>query len=233
MTNSSDIQVPPFVSRWYNQLKPLALKEAVPDPAQAGIFSIDVTVGFLSEGNLASERVGRIAQPVSRVFSDAYQHGIRTFVLLQDAHDPQTPEFAAFPPHSVQGSAETDTIPELRQLTFSNIFTIMEKNSLHPSLGTEFDSWLDEHGHRRRTLVLGDCADLCVYQLAIYLRLRANAFNLQDYEVIVPTNAVETFDVPEDKARETGALAHPAEFFHQVFLYHMALNGVKVVRELT
>ncbi len=233
MTNSSDIQVPPFVARWYSQLKPLALKEAVPDPTLAGVFSIDVTVGFLSEGNLASERVGRIAGPVSSVFTRAYQHGIRHFVLLQDAHDPQTPEFAAFPRHSVQGSAETNTIPELRDLPFADLFNIIEKNSLHPSLGTGFDNWLDDNRHIRKALVVGDCTDLCVYQLAAYLRLRANAFNVRDYEVIVPANAVETFDVTEEKALQTGALVHPAEFFHEVFLYHMALNGIRVVRELT
>jgi hypothetical protein len=28
-------------------------------------------------------------------------------------------------------------------------------------------------------------------------------------------------------------MPHPGDFFHRVFLYHLALNGVEVVRELT
>ena len=35
------------------------------------------------------------------------------------------------------------------------------------------------------------------------------------------------------RANAIGAFPHPGDFFHQVFLYHMALNGIQVVRALT
>ena len=50
--------------------------------------------------------------------------------------------------------------------------------------------------------------------------------------VIVPENAVQTYDMPVETASAIGALPHHGDFMHLVFLYHMRLNGVEVVREI-
>jgi len=231
--NTTTTSVPSYITRWFNELKPLPVKEAVPDASRACVFSADMIAGFLSTGNLASERVARLAQPVRETFDMSYRHGIRHFVLCQDTHHPGSPEFDAFPSHSVRGSEESTTIPELKSLPFSSIFTIIEKNSLNPALGTDFDKWLDEHRDVNTAIVVGNCTDLCVYQLAMHLRLRANALDYRDYAVIVPANAVDTYSLSEETARKTGALAHPGDFFHQVFLYHMAINGIRIIGKLT
>ena len=78
---------------------------------------------------------------------------------------------------------------------------------------------------------MGDCTDLCVYQLAMHLRMRANALNRSRFSVVVPANTVDTFDIPEFPATAPTS-AHPGDFFHEVFLYHMAQNGVRIVREI-
>jgi hypothetical protein len=62
--------------------------------------------------------------------------------------------------------------------------------------------------------------------------LRANALNLAHFSVVVAANVVDTFDIPHEPALAPGS-AHPGDFFHDVFLYHMAQNGVRVVREIT
>jgi hypothetical protein len=38
--------------------------------------------------------------------------------------------------------------------------------------------------------------------------------------------------MPVEVARALGALPHDADLLHQVFLYHMALNGIETVRSL-
>ena len=223
---------PAFIAEWYEQLRPHRLAEVVADPATAGVFSTDMTVGFCDRGNLASARVDALTEPVVDLFRRAHDLGVRHFVLLQDTHDPQTPEFAAWPVHCVRGTEEAETIPELKALPFADRFTVIEKNSLNPAIATSFDRWLDDRPELRTAIVVGNCTDLCVYQLAMHLRLRHDARNVPGVEVIVPANAVDTYDLPPESA-PAGALPHPGDFFHQVFLYHMALSGIHVVRDLT
>lgn len=224
-------EIPAFVATWYSQLPSQRLADLV-DPARTAVFSTDMTIGFCERGNLASPRVGALVGPVVDLFRRAHALGVRDFVLTQDTHHPQTPEFEAWPVHCVRGTEEAETVSELRALPFADRFTIIPKNSLHPALGTGFDAWLDEHAELRTAIVVGNCTDLCVYQLAMHLRLRHNAHNVAGVRVIVPANAVDTYDLSVETAEAVGAMAHPGDFFHQVFLYHLALNGIEVVREL-
>ena len=219
----SQPDVPAFVTEWFSKLESVSLHNTISHPESTGLFSADMINGFLRTGALASERVNTLTDPVTSLFSQAWEIGVRDFVLLQDTHDPETPEFGAYPPHAIVGTEESDTIPELATLPFAERLTVIEKNSLNPAIGTIFDSWLAEHDHLETAIVVGNCTDLCVYQLAMHLRLRANAFNLDDFEVIVPGNCVNTFDTP----------THPADYFHRLFLYHMAANGVRIVRDFT
>ncbi len=76
-------------------------------------------------------------------------------------------------------------------------------------------------------IVVGDCTDLCTYQLAMHLRLDANARQLQR-RVILPVDCVDTYDMPFEKAAAIGAIPHPAAFIHAVFLHNMHLNGVEI-----
>lgn len=223
--------IPPYIHDWFTHLPARELAAAI-DPATTAIFSADMINGFCHFGALASPRVNALIGPVVELFTRAHALGVREFVLVQDTHDPDAPEFTAWPPHCVRGTPEADTIPELAALPFANRFTVVEKNSLHPGHATEFDAWLAAHPEVRTAVVVGDCTDLCVYSLAMHLRLVANARNIPDLRVIVPANAVDTYDLPPDAAAAIGAFPHPAQFFHEVFLYHMALNGIEVVREL-
>src|SRR5215211_279005 len=226
------MSIPEFIASWYERLQPRSLAQVIADPASAAIFSSDMIIGFCERGNLASARVGALAEPVVDLFQRAHALGLRHFVLAQDTHHPETPEFDAWPVHCVRGSDEAETIPELQALPFANLLTVIEKNSLHPALETEFDPWLDAHPALRTAIVVGNCTDLCVYQLAMHLRVRHNARNVPGVSVIVPADAVDTYDLPVEAVLVIRGLPHPGDFFHQVFLYHMALNGIQVVREL-
>lgn len=228
---SERTSVPGFVTDWLETIGTVTMSDIASDPASVAVFSADMINGFLREGALASPRVDRITQPVLEVIYAAWDAGVTEFVFLQDTHDPATPEFAAYPPHSLAGSVESTMIPELQAVPFSERFTVIEKNSLNPAIGTEFDDWLDDHDHIRTAIVVGNCTDLCAYQLAMHLRMRANAGNDRDFTVIVPANAVETFDIASTDGSPPGT-AHPGDFFHAVFLYHMAQNGVQVIKAI-
>lgn len=224
--------IPPFVARWLDTVSSECLDDVVPDPATAAVFAADIINGFLREGALSSERIDGITGPVLELVRRAWGYGIRDFVFLQDAHPSDSPEFEAYPAHAVAGTRESEMIPELAELPFANFFTIIEKNSLHPAIDTDFDAWLDAHPDLRTAIVIGDCTDLCVTALAMHLRLRANAHGVQGFQVFVPMDCVDTFDIPEDPDLPPGT-AHPAEFFHAVWLYHLASNNIQVVRTLS
>src|SRR5436309_15971667 len=89
-----------YLEEWYNALAPLALGEIVAGaPERVALISIDVINGFCKSGPLAGERVGRLAQPMADLFQRAHDLGVRNLALTQDTHDPNTPEFLAYPPH--------------------------------------------------------------------------------------------------------------------------------------
>jgi nicotinamidase-related amidase len=157
---------------------------------------------------------------------------VREFVLAQDCHTPDAVEFADFPPHCQAGTSEANTIPELANLPFANLYQVVSKNSLNAFYGTDLGEWLEAHRNFSAVVIVGDCTDLCVHQTALHMKLYANAYNLK-MRVIVPENAVQTYDMSVETANAIGALPHDGDFMHLVFLFHMRLNGVEVVREIT
>ena len=218
-----------YVGEWVESLKPLPLSEVVVEPARTAIVSVDVIYGFCHEGPLASPRVQKIIDPIVKLFRNAHAAGVRHMVLIQESHEPDALEFDSYPPHGVRGTGESETVPEIKALPFYSEMTIVTKNSIHPALGTEFEKWLDGHRELDTFITIGDCTDLCTYQLAMHLRLRANAYQLK-HRVILPADCVETYDLPVSVAQQLGAVPHDGDLLHDLFLYHMGLNGVEVVK---
>ena len=221
-----------WLVNWYNNRPALELADLLAEVGGAdkvAVMAVDVTVGFCSEGALSSPRVGSIVRPVTRLFERAHALGVRHFVLPQDTHSADAIEFGSFAPHCVIGTAESETVPELRNLPFADLFTIIPKDSVSVSIGTQLEEWLVAHPEVTTFLVVGDCTDLCTHQLALYLRLRANAFKLHGVRVILPVEGVNTFDIPVSVAEELGIMPHHGDLLHLIFLYNMAENGVEVV----
>jgi nicotinamidase-related amidase len=175
--------------------------------------------------------VGALIPAVVDVFTRAHALGVRSLVLTQDTHDPQTPEFGFYPPHCLAGTPESQAVAELAALPFADQLVTIEKNSLSSHLGTRLGAWLAAHPQIDTFIIIGDCTDLCVFSAAMHLRLEANALNLQR-RVIVPAAAVDTFDTPVDVAQSLGIMAHDGDLHHALFLHTMAQNGVEVVAAL-
>jgi len=222
-----------YLSDWYDNLPEVAFADVVAgQPEQVALFSVDMINGFCKEGPLAGERVGALIEPVVTLFRQAHDLGVRAFLLAQDNHDPNTPEFAAYPAHCIAGTFESQAVAEIQELPFANEMTTITKNSLSADIGTDLGNWIRERPQLSTFVIIGDCTDLCVYSAAMHLRLYANAHNLQR-RVIVPAGAVDTFDTPVSVARDLDIKAHPGDLHHVLFLHHMAMNGVEVVAHLT
>lgn len=229
--NESTLDFLKYLDEWQENLPILSLHSILPAPDHAAIASIDMVNGFCKSGALASPRVNEIIPPVVSLFKSAWDLGLRHILLFQDTHEPNAVEFAQWPPHCVRGTSESETVDEIKSLPFYAQCLTFAKNSIQPGLNTGFQVWLDSNPEVDTYIVVGDCTDLCTYQLAMHLRLDANARQLKR-RVIAPANSIQTYDMTVAAAKNIGAMPHPGDLLHGIFLYHMALNGVEVVRSL-
>jgi nicotinamidase-related amidase len=220
-----------YLSTWITDLPSINIDKAIPDPEHSAIVSVDVTNGFCYQGPLASPRVASIVGPIARLFQRAWEKGLNNIVLIQDSHEPDAVEFAQWPPHCVRGTPEAETVPELKALPFFNGMVVIPKNSIQSALNTSFNEWQLAHPDIGTYIVTGDCTDLCTYQLAMHLRLQANA-NQVSHHIILPVNCTDTYDLPVEAALTMGAIPHPGNLINQIFLYHMMLNGVEIYKEI-
>jgi nicotinamidase-related amidase len=216
-----------YLEKWLNGLQPASILELAKDPASCVVISVDMIKGFCTIGPLASPRVEAIIQPIEKLLNLAWRFGIRSMVFLQDTHEPDAVEFGQYPPHCVRGTEESETVDEFKSLPFFDQITVMEKNSISSGLHTGLTNWLAERPKINTFFVVGDCTDLCTYQLAMHLRLDANARQLQR-RVILPVDCVDTYDLSVKEAAKISAVPHPASFVHAVFLHNMLLNGVEI-----
>jgi nicotinamidase-related amidase len=220
-----------YLEEWENHLKVVPLVQAAPDPTRTVIFSSDMVKGFCSIGPLASTRIASIIPHVVSLFENCWDYGIHNIVLVQDEHEKDAIEFGAYPVHCVRGSEEAQAIDEFKNLPFYDQMSIIHKNSISAALNTALKDWIDTHPDIDTFIIVGDCTDICIYQLAMYLRMDANA-NQQQRSVIVPADCVETFDRPATIAQIEGGFPHPGDLLHNLFLYHMALNSIEIVRRI-
>ena len=220
-----------FLDEWTQALPSVELKSVIQQPERSAIISVDIINGFCTIGPLASPRVEAIIAPITHLFRQAWELGVRHIVLSQDTHEPDAVEFDAWPRHCVRGTPEAETVAAFKALPFFDRMVVLEKNSISTGLNAGFTEWVAAHPQVDTFIVVGDCTDLCVYQLAMHLRLDANARQLHR-RVIVPAGAVDTYDRSVETAQKEGGLPHAADLHHAFFLYHMALNGIEVVKEL-
>lgn len=219
---------------WKAGLKPLSLSSLTGDtPDKVGIISVDVIEGFCHVGPLSSPRVSNIVAPIARLFELAWSQGVRDIALPQDTHPEDAVEFAQYGPHCIRGTLESETVAAFKQLPFFEHITVIPKNSINSALAPDFDEWVAARPQINTWIIAGDCTDLCTYQLAMHMRLSANQQQRQGVRVILPVDTVDTYDMPVDTAQRLGIVPHDAEFLHLVFLYHMMLNGIEVVTEMT
>ncbi|MBI1888737.1 MAG: cysteine hydrolase [Candidatus Spechtbacteria bacterium] len=236
-----------LVTTWYEGLGVLRMEELVPCKEVAkwtAIFVVDMINDFCKpDGALYSARIEGIISPIASLLRNAQSRGVG-INLVQDCHDENAREFRAFPKHAVKGTRGAETITELMELPFSDTFRIFLKNSLSAAdscyryygqgdLHTLiFSYFINQFYYFGGTaIIVGDCTNLCVREIAMGLQLWANEWG-KDVRVVIPANCVQTFDLPFEKAKELGAMPHPGDFYHLLSLYEMRRNGIEIVGEI-
>lgn len=179
------------------------------------LFIVDINNGFAKGGALYSPRIESLINPITE-FSKKLSPKLHRIIAFTDCHPKDSIEFLSYPPHCLEGDAESDIVDELK--TIENL-KVLPKNSTNGffALGNmNFDD-VDN------IIVIGDCTDICIYQFAVTLKTYFIQNNINK-NVIVPMNLVDTYDIPN---------VHCADLSNIVFLNSMIQNGINVIKSFS
>jgi nicotinamidase-related amidase len=184
------------------------------------LFIVDMNMGFALEGALSSELIRKIVPDVVETAKLFFALGAPV-IAFTDRHSADSPEFLYLPPHCVAGTDESELVDELKE--FGDKMTVIGKNSTNGFMEDEARQLIDDLIKKgcKNWFVIGCCTDICVKTLAISLKTYFNSRNL-DMNVIVPVNAVETYD----------SSGHGADIMNLFALYDMQQNGIQLVSRL-
>lgn len=185
------------------------------DSKKTALVIVDMINGFVREGPLMSGRVEAIIPEIVRLSKKCDNFDIKK-VAFADNHTDASPEFGSYPKHCIKGTGESEVVDEIKE---AGGYTFIPKNSTNGFHEEAFQEWLKNNPETDTFIVTGCCTDICVQQFAITLK---TWFNMNDKQsrVIVPVNAVETYDLG----------SHNAELMNVMALYNMLINGVEVVK---
>ena len=157
------------------------------------VLVVDMLRGFLEDGYplYIGAEARRIIPNIQRLLEQELAQGSKVFFIC-DRHDPDDLEFKMFPPHCIEGTAETEVIPELAKYPGE----IIPKKRYSGFFGTELEAKLKEL-KPEKLIVCGVLTNICVMHTAASARNR-------DYEVEVPVDCVAS---PDEKAHQF-ALEH-------------------------
>jgi nicotinamidase/pyrazinamidase len=160
----------------------------------------DVQEGFTRLGNLASPECTAAIPRVRRLAEEELAAG-NPIVFTQDSHVENDLEFRMFPPHCIVGTDEHPLVEELRDLE-PDAAAVIEKRRYSAFFDTGLEKVLEELAPDE-VHVCGFCTDICVLHTTADLRNR-------DYDVVIRSEACETFSAPGHDHREVNrwALGH-------------------------
>lgn len=180
---------------------------------------VDMINGFVNTGALSDTYINHITEENVRLVKKFIKDEEREVAFIRDAHKETSREFTKFPSHCVTGTYESELISELK--TYEEFARTYLKNSRSAMFAECFMSDLEKMRSLREIIITGCCTDLCVLDLALPL---VNYLDEKDknIDVIVPMNAVETYDSPN----------HKREDYNELAFKLMAQEGIKLVKKL-
>ena len=164
---------------------------------------VDMINGFIKEGNMADETINHITPNIIKLIEETLKKN-EGIAFIRDTHNQDSTEFKKFPLHCLEGTTESELIDELKP--HEQYGLTYKKNSTSTMFAKNFMSDIDTMKQLRKVIVTGCCTDICVMNLAIPL---VNYFDELDreVEVVVPENAVETYNAPYHNREEYNEMA--------------------------
>ena len=177
---------------------------------------IDMVNGFVNFGKLADKNIGNVTPTIIKMINEAEKNNFK-ILAFKDCHSIDDEEFKIFPPHCLNGTPESELVPELKKI--ENKFDyIIKKNTTNGFVTHEFKELLKLNKFDN-VVVCGCCTDICVINFVeSYMQyIKKEDLNTNIYVI---KNACYTFDGPN----------HNAKNCHNEALEQMQKMGAKVVK---
>lgn len=167
------------------------------------LVNVDMVNGFVKKGAMADPYIQHIIPEHIRLMEKIKkeQEGI---AIIKDTHKEKCREFNRFPTHCMEGTEESKLIEELKG--FEKDALIYQKNSTSTIYAPNFIEDIEKMKNLKEIIIIGCCTDICILNLAIPLQ---NYFDQKDVEIeiIIPKNAVETYDGSNHNREEYNTIA--------------------------
>ena len=181
------------------------------------LIVVDMVNGFIKEGNMKDRTIEKIIPENERLINEFIKEE-EGLIFIKDCHEDNSIEFKKFPKHCVKGTSEANLVDEL--LKYEQNALVYEKNSTSAIFAPHFIDDISKMENLSEVVITGCCTDICVSNLAIPLQ---NYFdeNNKEVNIIVPENAVETYDSPY----------HPRDIYNDMAFKLMNQAGIKLVKK--
>ena len=154
------------------------------------LIVVDMVKGFVNEGVMADPTINNITPEIIKLVN-SFIKANELVAFIKDNHEKQCIEFRRYPAHCVIETNEGDLIDELSIYEKDNL--VYTKNSTSTIFAPNFLNDIEKMKNIDEIVVTGCCTDICVMNLVIPLINYFDQMN-RDVKVIVPMNAVETYD---------------------------------------
>jgi nicotinamidase-related amidase len=168
------------------------------------LIVVDMVNGFVKKGALADSYIEHII-PENIKLVEMILNDNQELMFIKDNHVNGCREFDRYPAHCVIGTDEADLIDELK--VYENVAKVYEKNSTSTLFAPEFVNDINKLKNLKEVIVTGCCTDICIMNLVIPLQNYFDQIN-NKAEIIVPINAIETYDAPWHNRDEYNEMAY-------------------------
>ncbi len=187
------------------------------------VIVVDMVNGFVKAGPMADPYIGHIIPIIQNIIIDYLNRDNTGVFIIKEGHSENATEFNVHPKHCIKGTYEAMLVDELAPLEPYCYEFLKNSTSAIWSQGfIETIKILLKNPKFKKVTIVGCCTDICVMDLSIPLKKLFDELNIE-VEVIIPTEAVETFNIDG---------VHERDEWNKMAFKFMEQAGITLVKKL-
>lgn len=187
------------------------------EQVKRALIHIDAVEGFTRIGAFANPYMEALIPEWVRLTKEFLEAG-DLVIASRENHTDNSVEFKTFPPHCIRGTEESQLVSELRP--FEDKIKMFYKNSTCLGVLREYLNYLEKLKNLEEVVFTGGVTPICLIQAAIPTKCFFNEID-RDVRVIVPKNAVDTYDAPN----------HNRDEWNEMSFRFMEQSGIEIVKK--